>query len=160
MATARKGQKGMDAMSANENGKVEVQIAEPRQTKPATKKAAPRKAGKVKKPTRSDEPVTLAMLAGQFLEHLERQDKSHGTLFSYGIELKTACKELGGDTLIASLTPEQVAAYFESPRVTLLKSGKPKAKPSIDKTRRVLRLALVWAVEQGWLESAPLPETK
>jgi hypothetical protein len=44
--------------------------------------------------------------------------------------------------------------------VTLLKSGKPKAKPSVDKTRRVLRLALVWAVEQGWIEKAPLPEVK
>ena len=145
----------------NENEQVEVAV--PEEAKPARKKAAPRKAGKVKKTKASGEPVTLVTLgtlAERYLHNLEAEDKSHGTLFSYSIELKTACKELGADTLITNLTPEQVTAYFESPRVTLLKSGKPKAKPSIDKTRRVLRLALVWAVEQGWLESAPLPETK
>ena len=38
-----------------------------------------------------------------------------------------------------------------------LKTGKPKAKPSVDKARRVLRLALCYAVEAGWLEKAPLP---
>ena len=34
-----------------------------------------------------------------------------------------------------------------------LKSGRPKALPSFMKTRRVLRLALHWAVEQRWLEA-------
>ena len=71
--------------------------------------------------------MKLGMLAERYLHNLEAEDKSHGTLFSYGIELKTACKELGADTLISSLRPEQVAAYFESPRVTLLKSGKPQS---------------------------------
>ena len=156
MATARMGRKD-NAMTTQTN---ETKVTESQESKTVQKKAAPRKAAKAKKAKSTGEPVTLGMLAGRYLEHLERQDKSHGTLFSYGIEIRTACKELGADTLIASLTPEQVAAYFESPRVTLLKSGKPKAKPSIDKTRRVLRLALVWAVEQGWIEKAPLPEAK
>ena len=101
--------------------------------------------------------LTLGELADRYLEHLEAVGKSHGTLFSYGMEIRTACRELGAETLIAALTPERVAAYFESPRVTLLKSGRPKAKPSVDKTRRVLRLALVWAAECGWIERAPLP---
>ena len=139
----------------NANEQVEVSVPEE-----AKKKAAPRKAGKAKKAKATGEPVTLGMLAERYLHNLEAEDKSHGTLFSYGIEIRAACQELGADTLITSLTPEQVAAYFESPRVTLLKSGKPKAKPSVDKTRRVLRLALVWAAEQGWIESAPLPEAK
>lgn len=103
--------------------------------------------------------MTLGELAERFLEHLKVQGKSHGTLFSYGMEIRVACKELGADTLIANLTPEQVQSFFESPKVTRLKTGRPKAKPSIDKTRRVLRLALHWAVEQRWLEKAPLPDS-
>jgi len=41
--------------------------------------------------------------------------------------------------------------------VTKLRSGKSKAKPSIDKTRRVLRLALCWAAERGIVSTAPIP---
>jgi hypothetical protein len=74
------------------------------------------------------------------------------------MELKTAMNELGETTPLAELATERVQEYFDSPRVTKLRSGKPKAKPSIDKTQRVLRLALVWAEERGIVEKAPLPE--
>jgi hypothetical protein len=33
-----------------------------------------------------------------------------------------------------------------------------KAKPTVDKTRCVLRLALVWAQDAGLIEKAPLSE--
>ena len=62
-----------------------------------------------------------------------------------------------------TFSPADIEArlYEEWESRGFFKAGrKPKAKPSIDKTRRVLRLALCWAVEQGWLEKAPLPETK
>jgi hypothetical protein len=32
-----------------------------------------------------------------------------------------------------------------------------KAKPTVDKTRRVLRLALGWAAENGLIATPPLP---
>ena len=48
--------------------------------------------------------------------------------------------------------------FFASKAVTKLRSGRAKAKPSVDKTRRVLRLALVWAAEQKWIGAAPIPE--
>ncbi len=50
-----------------------------------------------------------------------------------------------------------MAIYFASDRVTKLRTGKPKAKPSVDKTRRVLRLALVWAAEKKLIKAAPIP---
>jgi hypothetical protein len=103
-------------------------------------------------------PITLAELAEKYLEHLERDGKSSGTCSSYGAELKLACKELGSDTKIADITPAMVGGYFGSKVVTKLRSGRNKAKPSVDKTRRVLRLALCWAVERKLIASAPLPE--
>ena len=144
--------------AAEEAPLAEPQAAEqPSQPEPAT--PAPRKGSK-KRRAKSSEPVTLGELSERYLKHLEQEGKSHGTLFSYGMEMKTACRELGERTLVHKLAVSQVAAFFESPRVTRLKSGKPKAKPSIDKTRRVLRLALVWAVEQGWIPEAPLPKSE
>jgi hypothetical protein len=103
--------------------------------------------------------LTLADLAERYLKHLEREGKSNGTISSYGAELKLAIKDLGDETKIAEITTEQVAAFFESKPVTKLRSGKKKSQLSIDKTRRVFRLALVWAAEKKWIKAAPIPET-
>ena len=124
--------------------------------KPATaagETAAESKANPSKKPASK----TMADLAEGYLKHLEDEGKSHGTCFSYSMELRVACSELGEKTKIASLTAKRVGTFFDSDRVTLLKSGKPKSQLSIDKTRRVLRQALVFAVERKWLKVAPLP---
>jgi hypothetical protein len=61
------------------------------------------------------------------------------------------------DTPIVSITTEQVREYFESKPVTKLRTGKKKSQLSIDKTRRVLRLALVYAADRKWIASAPIP---
>ncbi len=106
------------------------------------------------------EQKTLLELVEGYLGSLESSGKSAGTVASYTMELKTAMAELGEETRLQSLTSEQVEAYFNSRKVTRLKSGKSKAKPSIDKTRRVLRLALVWGVQAGWIKKAPLPEAQ
>jgi len=115
--------------------------------------AEPKKKGRK---TKAD--LTLADLAERYVAHLEESGKSAGTSASYGLELKTALDELGADTKLADLTPEQVLAYFASKRVTKKKNGKHKSPLSIAKTQRVLRLALVWAVEKKLIEKAPLPE--
>jgi hypothetical protein len=51
-----------------------------------------------------------------------------------------------------------VLDYFVSVRVTKTRTGVLKANPTVDKTRRVLRLALQWAQETGLIAAAPLPE--
>jgi leucyl aminopeptidase (aminopeptidase T) len=119
-----------------------------------TAKTAPKKG-------RAKPDLTLADLAEKYIKHLEEAGKSPGTVFSYTAELKLAIKELGAETTLASITPEMVQAFFDSKAVTTLRaSGRKKAQPSIDKTRRVLRLALVWAVEKKLIKSAPIPEQK
>jgi len=89
---------------------------------------------------------------------METEGRSEGTTASYRMELKTAMTELGETTPLVELRPPKVMAYFDSARVTKLRSGKPKAKPSIEKTRRVLRLALVWAADRGIIDWFPRPE--
>jgi hypothetical protein len=119
----------------------------------------PAKKAKAKK-QKLDSNLTLAQLAEGYLHWMEEAGKSAGTTSSYGMELKTAMGELGAETRVADLTAKQVQAFFDSKKVTRLKSGKEKAKPSIDKTRRVLRLALCWAEDRKLIEKAPIPETQ
>jgi hypothetical protein len=113
---------------------------------------------KAKKAKAATADITLEDLAGKYLQHLEDAGKSAGTTFSYRLELILALDELGKDTKLADLSPTKVLDYFVSDRVTKTRSGVLKAKPTVDKTRRVLRLALVWAQEAKLVETAPLPE--
>jgi len=101
---------------------------------------------------------SLAGLADAYAGKMLGDGKTPGTIASYKAELALAMKHLGAETAIAKLTVEKVRAYFESDAVTRLRSGRAKSPLSVDKTRRVLRLALVWAQEQGWVAKAPVPE--
>ena len=112
---------------------------------------------KAKKP-KGDPNLTLEDLAARYLQHLEDEGKSTGTTFSYRLELILAMDELGKDTKVVDLTPAKVLDFYACDRVTKTRTGRMKAKPSIDKTRRVLRLALCFAETAGLIEKAPLPE--
>jgi hypothetical protein len=112
------------------------------------------------RPSQPSEPdMSVQRLAAAYLDHLRLAGKSMATQFSYSMDLGIAKRELGAETLIADLTPERVAAFFESPAVTTRKNGRPKTQVTIDKTRRVLRMALTWAEEEGRIAEAPLPTT-
>ena len=100
---------------------------------------------------------TLKDVAEGYLAAIEKDDAGPGTLASYRMELRLALRELGETTPVADLTTTQVQAYFESDAVMRTKSGKPKAKPTWAKTRRVLRLALFWAQDAGLIAAAPIP---
>lgn len=100
---------------------------------------------------------TLEDAAEGYLAQLDKDGAGDGTLSSYRMELKLAMRELGATTALAELSAERVAAYFASAAVTKTRSGKPKAPATIDKTKRVLRLALVWAADAGLLSQAPIP---
>lgn len=137
----------------------------------APKAKATRKA--TKRPTRNtgadransdakpaDGALTLADLADRYLKHMEAAGKSRGTVFSYSLDLGLAIKHFGEKTNVASLTPKKVQNFYDSDLVTKTRTGKGKAKPTILKARRVLRLALTWAAETGLITEASLPGTK
>ena len=84
--------------------------------------------------------------------------KTVSTIASYRADLGMAYRHFGADTLAGAITPAQVTEFNESKAVTKTRKGKPKAKPGVDKTRRVLRLALVWAEQAAVIEKAPIPE--
>lgn len=99
--------------------------------------------------------ITLAELTTRYTAHMEDAGKSRGTVFSYESELRLAQRELGADLSIGAISREDIERFNACPRVTILKSGRPKSQLSIDKTRRVLRLALGWAAQTGLIATSP-----
>ncbi len=102
---------------------------------------------------------SLAEVAEGFLAHLDDRGKTASTITSYRADLGIALRHFGAETGAGSITPKQVETFNGSAAVTKTRAGKAKAKPGVDKTRRVLRLALVWAAESGLIPAAPIPKT-
>ena len=106
----------------------------------------------------SDATITLGELSERYIKGLEEKGAGPGTVASYGAELKLAAKQLGSETPIGLFTTDCIAEYYASDAVMKTRSGAPKAPPTYLKTQRVLRLALLWAVERNLLASAPIPQ--
>src|SRR5688572_32110907 len=111
---------------------------------------------KSKKPT-STTTWTLTQTAVAYLESLRAAKKSESTVNSYAADLDLATEVLGAETPIAQLTIDDITRFNQSEPVLTTKSGRPKALPTVERSRRVLRLALVFAEQQGAIESAPIP---
>ena len=87
--------------------------------------------------------LALGELADRYLRHLEARGATLSTQFSYRLELGVALDVLGRHTPVSDLTPERLAAFYACDRVTKTRAGAPKARVSVEKTRRVVRQALL-----------------
>jgi hypothetical protein len=135
--------------------KPKVEVAAAPET-PAPIEPTPTPAPKKGKRTKST--ATLADVFKGYVESLEAEGKSDGTIASYRMELALAGDDLGLDTPIADIKPERVLLFFTSDRVVKKRNGKSKSPLSIDKTRRVLRQALTYAETAKLVAVAPVPE--
>jgi hypothetical protein len=122
----------------------------PKAAKPAPKKAAA-------KETPAATPGSLRAIGDGWLGSLKAAGHTPSTLSSYGNDLAIAYEHLGAETQAATITEKQITAFNTSKGVVKTRTGKPKAQPTILKTRRALRLALVWAEQTKLIKKAPFP---
>jgi hypothetical protein len=99
--------------------------------------------------------IPLGDLGDRYIHHLEIAGVAVDTVRAYAIELDTAYRELGVETPIADLAPADIERFNECKRVTRLSSGRRRGKRAVEKTRRVLKLALDFAVHMGLLRTSP-----
>ena len=131
--------------------------AEPVADPPAPKRGRLPKTAKTRRPGKAapaTPPDSLRAVGNGWLDAMRAKGSSASTLSSYGIDLEVA-HEFFGDLKAAEVTADRVAKFNASRNVMKKTSGKPKAKPTILKTRRALRLALTWAEEKGLIKKAP-----
>jgi hypothetical protein len=124
---------------------------------PAPKKGrAPKATAKpAAKATPTATPGTLQAIGDAWLDSLRAAGHTPSTVSSYGNDLAIAFAHLGADTAAGTITERQIASFDASKGVTRKANGKPKAQPTILKTRRALRLALVWAEQKKLIAKAP-----
>ena len=102
--------------------------------------------------------ITLHEAAEAYLEHLKSEGKKPTTLYTYKKDVELIESVLGKDRQLAKIIPANVGKFFKSDALLKKPSGAERAKPTTDKTKRVLRMFLVWAREQGHIDTLPLPK--
>jgi len=102
--------------------------------------------------------ITLHDAAQAFLEHLREQGKKERTLYTYGRDLLQMEAFFGADRKLAAILPPHIGKFLKSDELLRLPGGTERAKPTVEKTVRVLRMFLVWAKETGRIDKLPLPK--
>ena len=102
--------------------------------------------------------TTLHDAAQAYLEHLKSTGKSEATIYTYGKDFELIEGHFGADRKLTAILPAHVGKFFKSDTLLKKPSGEDRAKPTTDKTKRVFRMFLVWAKEQGHIDSLPLPK--
>jgi len=101
---------------------------------------------------------TLHDAAQVYLEHLRKHGKKEATLKTYAKDFEQIESFFGADRKLSAILPAHVGRFFKSDALLKLPSGKKRAEPTVEKTRRVLRMFLVWAMETGRIDKLPLPK--
>jgi len=101
---------------------------------------------------------TLHQATEAYLKHLKTQGKKEATLFTYAKDLQQIETFFGVDRKLSAILPAHVGRFFKSDVLLKLPSGKNRAKPTVEKTIRVLRMFLIWAKETGRIDKLLLPK--
>jgi hypothetical protein len=101
---------------------------------------------------------TLHEAAEACLQHLRQAGKKERTLYAYSQDFKQIEAFFSKDRRLASILSPRVVKFLKSDALLKLPNSKPRAKPTVDKTVRVLRMFLVWSKETGRIASLPLPK--
>ena len=126
-------------------------------TRPPRRRAAPRRPRPSPRRTRRPPPRagSLRAIGDAWLDSLRAAGHTPSTVSSYGNDLAIAYDALRRRHRRRHDHGEQIAAFNASKGVVKKANGKPKAQPTILKTRRALRLALVWAEQKKLIAKAP-----
>ncbi|MBU1320580.1 MAG: hypothetical protein KKH67_15485 [candidate division Zixibacteria bacterium] len=101
---------------------------------------------------------TLHQATAAYLKYLKTQGKKEATLFTYAKDLEQIETFFGADRKLSAILPAHVGRFFKSDVLLKLPSGRNRAKPTVEKTMRVLRMFLIWAHETRRIDKLPLPK--
>ena len=120
--------------------------------------------------TTNTKTITIKEAAEKYLAHLKELGKNERTIETYGRHLDLAIGHFGESKDIGKILPVHVSTFFKSDAVNKLirepkKEGEPRRERprsvhTIDQSKRVLRMMLVFCKEQGLVEKVAIPKSE
>ena len=86
---------------------------------------------------------TLHQAAQAYLEHLRTQGKKERTLYTYGKDFEQIEAFFGAERKLSSVLIPHVGKFFKSDALLKLPNGRERSAPTVEKTKRVLRMFLI-----------------
>jgi site-specific recombinase XerD len=102
--------------------------------------------------------LSLQEATQQYLKYLRTQGKSERTLYTYGKDLEQITAFFGPERKISSILLPHVGKFFKSDELLKLSEGKERAFKTVDKTKRVFRMFMLWAFDHGYTDKLPFPK--
>ncbi len=103
----------------------------------------------------------LKYAVDMYCNNLSEQGQKPTTVNTAKRILSLLSSTLGNDLPIHEIRTVEISEFFSSDHVRMksAKRGKlvPRASNSIEQIRRIIRMALVWWWENGWISELPLP---
>jgi hypothetical protein len=80
------------------------------------------------------------------------------TLYTYGKDFRQIEGFFGSERKLSAILTPHVGKFFKSDVLLKLPSGRERFQPTVEKTKRALRMFLIWARETGRIDNLPLPK--
>ena len=105
--------------------------------------------------------INMKNAVEKYLEHLEEIGKSNSTRYTVQLDLGMLTAYLGEEKELAKILPVHIAGFFKSEPVNKIGDPPRDRRPAtVLQIKRITRQFLVWAQEQGYLETIPLPKSE
>ena len=101
---------------------------------------------------------TIHNAALAYLNHLHSEGKKERSIYTYSKDLEQIERFFGGERRLSSILAPQVSQFIQSDILLKLPNGEMRAEPTIEKTKRCLRMFLVWAKNKRLIDTLPLPD--
>ena len=105
-------------------------------------------------------PIKIREACTAFVTHQRERGQKPSTIGTICRTLELLIEEMGEEKEVGKILTVHVDKFYKSEAATMQpgKDGlKPRAKASVLQIRRIVRLALVWWKDQGWLDKIPVP---
>jgi len=103
--------------------------------------------------------MTLEKALEIFMKSLKDNGSSPRTQYTYGKDCEQIKAFFGADKKMFNILPAHVARFYQSDALLkVAKSGKDRAPATINKTKRVFLMFLVWSQKQGYIDTLPIPK--
>lgn len=101
---------------------------------------------------------TLQEVIPEYLNSLRDKGKTERTLYTYGKDGQQIEAFFGPERKLVNILPVHVGKFYKSDELLKLPNGKDRAPATVNKTRRVFKAMMAYALEQGYIKALPLPK--
>lgn len=94
-----------------------------------------------------------------YLIHLSESNKKNRTIQAYRYDFDIVLAFFGAQRTVNEVTLSQVGKFLRSDELLLRQNGQPRCENMVNRIKRVFRMLLFWAYEQGHLDYLPIPKS-